>query len=328
VFDSFPVFLQGEKHGTVGVIINGEKLEITTHRRDGEYLDHRRPESVSFSRALADDLSRRDFTVNAMAYSPRTGLVDLFGGVDDAQKGIIRCVGEPSRRFDEDALRILRALRFSSTLGFEIDAETEKAIFKNAHLLKTVSAERIREELEKLVTGRNVKEVVLKYSDVLGTVLSGLDAERFVGLLTDYNDVKIRMSALFCATDVKCINALKFSNENALFYKRVRSLFFESLDLSSYGIKKAVCENTEEAVFTALLLKNESRAAMLLERLISNRECMHKKDMKINGADLISIGFEQGTKMGQVLDLIFDLVLKGELENNKETLIEYAKTQK
>lgn len=327
VFDSFPVFLQGEKHGTVGVIINGEKLEITTHRRDGDYTDHRRPESVTFSRALADDLSRRDFTVNAMAYSPNSGLVDLFDGVSDVESGIIRCVGNPSRRFDEDALRILRALRFSSTLGFKIEENTHKAILENAHLLKAVSAERIREELEKLVTGKNVKEVVLKYSDVLGTVLSGLDAERFVGLLTDCNDVKIRMSALFCATDVKCINALKFSNENALFYKRVRSLFFESLDLSSYGIKKAVSENTEEALSTALLLKNESSAARLLEKLISNGECMHKKDMKINGADLISIGFAQGTKMGQVLDLIFELVLKDELVNEREALIEYAKTK-
>ena len=327
VFEGFPVFLQGEKHGTVGVIIEGEKLEITTHRRDGDYTDHRRPESVTFSRTLADDLSRRDFTVNAMAYSPHSGIVDLFDGREDVERKIIRCVGDPSRRFDEDALRILRAIRFSSTLGFEIEDKTEKAIFENAQLLKTVSAERIREELEKLVMGVNAACVTLKYETVLNTVLQRFDAKTFCTLLPVGNTLKSRMASLFCASSEECISFLKLSNENALFYKRVRRMFFEELDLSEYGMKRLAYKNGEEALLCALFLKGCTEEALILEKLISDGVCMHKRDMMINGDDLISLGFEQGTKMGQVLDSLFELVLKGELANERKVLLEYVKTK-
>ena len=124
----------GLKHGTVTVLLGGLPLEITTYRVDGDYTDHRRPDSVRFTRSLREDLLRRDFTMNALAYNPRTGLVDICGGAEDIARGIVRCVGEPDRRFQEDGLRILRALRFASVLGFQIAPETAAAVHRSGAL--------------------------------------------------------------------------------------------------------------------------------------------------------------------------------------------------
>lgn len=134
--------------------MNKKPYEITAFRRDGDYKDSRHPESVEFVRSLEEDLRRRDFTVNAMAYNAERGTVDLFGGKDDLENGIIRAVGNPDKRFKEDALRIMRAMRFASVLGFEIEKETHDALLKNAWLLKNVSSERICTELFKLLCGK------------------------------------------------------------------------------------------------------------------------------------------------------------------------------
>lgn len=162
------------KHGTVTAIINGESFEITTFRSDGEYKDNRHPENVSFVTDVKTDLARRDFTVNAMAYNENDGLVDVFGGIDDINNKIIRCVGNPDKRFNEDALRIIRALRFSSVLGFEIEENTQKSIFKNKDLLKNIAAERIFVELKKLLCGDNAESVLLKYKEVIAVVVPEL----------------------------------------------------------------------------------------------------------------------------------------------------------
>ncbi len=139
----------GLKHGTVTVMVDHEGFEITTYRIDGDYEDGRHPKEVSFTSDLTQDLCRRDFTVNAMAYHPARGLVDLFGGEEDLKRGLIRCVGDPAERFSEDALRMLRAVRFSAQLGFDIHGETRKAVREMADTIRVVSAERIREELVK-----------------------------------------------------------------------------------------------------------------------------------------------------------------------------------
>lgn len=142
----------GLQHGTVTVLNGKEGFEVTTYRIDGEYRDGRHPESVSFTSNLIEDLKRRDFTINAMAYSAKEGLVDAFDGLGDLQKGVLRCVGDPSERFTEDALRILRAVRFSAQLNFAIEEETKKALAEFAPRLTKVSAERIQVELLKLLT--------------------------------------------------------------------------------------------------------------------------------------------------------------------------------
>lgn len=133
-FNDYKIIPTGLKHGTVTIVIDASQYEITTYRIDGEYEDNRHHKEVSFTSNLKDDLSRRDFTINAMAYSPLIGLIDYFNGQDDLNKKIIKCVGDPNKRFNEDALRILRCLRFSSTYNFSIETKTSKSIHDNAYL--------------------------------------------------------------------------------------------------------------------------------------------------------------------------------------------------
>ena len=161
-------FDTGIEHGTVTVLMNGVGYEVTTYRVDGKYEDGRHPKEVTFTASLEEDLKRRDFTINAMAYNDSRGLVDLFGGEADLQTGIIKAVGNPTERFTEDALRMLRALRFSAQLGFEIEADTYEAIKKLAPTLERISAERIQVEMVKLVTSDHPE----KLRDVYDTGLS------------------------------------------------------------------------------------------------------------------------------------------------------------
>lgn len=176
IFKDYKLIETGIKHGTVTVLINGMPLEITTYRVDGQYSDCRRPDSVSFTGSLREDLARRDFTCNAMAYSPQRGLVDIFGGINDVEARAIRAVGNPDARFQEDPLRIMRALRFSSVLDFDIEPSTAESIRRNAELLHTVSGERLAAELKKLLCGKSVGRVIRDFCGVFGIVVDGLSA--------------------------------------------------------------------------------------------------------------------------------------------------------
>lgn len=173
-FKGFRVIETGIRHGTLTVIVDGMQLEITTYRNDGEYLDNRHPVQVTFSKNIEDDLSRRDFTVNAMAYHPQKGFVDLFGGREDLQNRIIRAVGDAKTRFEEDGLRILRAIRFASVLDFDIAEDTAKAVHACKNLLSGIAAERIREELCKLICGRGAVRILREYIDVISVFLPEL----------------------------------------------------------------------------------------------------------------------------------------------------------
>jgi tRNA nucleotidyltransferase (CCA-adding enzyme) len=164
----------GLRHGTVTAVMDHKPIEITTFRLDGGYTDHRRPDSVTFTGDLAADLSRRDFTVNAMAWHPAKGLADPFHGEADLRSGLLRCVGEPARRFGEDALRILRCLRFASTLGFAVEENTSQALFDLKGALRHVAAERIQSELTKLLCGKNARQILLEYRDIIFAVLPRL----------------------------------------------------------------------------------------------------------------------------------------------------------
>jgi tRNA nucleotidyltransferase (CCA-adding enzyme) len=171
VFNDYKTVDIGAKHGTIAVILENYKIEITTFRSDGDYSDSRRPDNVTFTRDLKTDLSRRDFTVNAMAFSEKTGLVDLFGGEQNLRDNVLRCVGIPEKRFTEDALRIMRALRFMSERGFSCEPETEKALRELKENLKKIAPERIAAEFDRLLLGEYAEEIILKYYDVLGVII-------------------------------------------------------------------------------------------------------------------------------------------------------------
>ncbi len=174
VFSDYRLIETGIKHGTVTVLIDHIPVEVTTYRIDKGYTDGRHPDSVAFTRSLTEDLARRDFTVNAMAYNPKSGIVDPFGGRQDIESKTLRCVGSPEKRFTEDSLRILRGLRFSCTLGFALEENTAKASIACRSLLKNVSAERIFTELSKMLCGENIKEVLLNYTEIFEEILPEL----------------------------------------------------------------------------------------------------------------------------------------------------------
>ncbi len=174
VFRRFRVIKTGLKHGTVTVRANHENVEVTTFRLDGAYTDNRHPDKVTFVSNVAEDLARRDFTINAMAYSPMRGLVDVFGGREDLAAGLVRCVGEPDARFQEDGLRLLRALRFASRFGFALERETAYAIRRNRHLLEGISAERLFKELKGILCGAGVLDVLVGFPEVFGAFMPEL----------------------------------------------------------------------------------------------------------------------------------------------------------
>jgi len=174
VFKDYKTVDIGAKHGTIAVITDDGKIEVTTFRTDGDYSDSRRPDSVVFTKDLKSDLSRRDFTVNAMAFSEKTGIIDLFGGKKDLRDRVLRAVREPEKRFTEDALRIMRALRFMSELGFSCETETGKYLRKLKDKLLLIAPERISAELDKLLTGDYTESIILEYYDVLGVIIPEL----------------------------------------------------------------------------------------------------------------------------------------------------------
>ena len=188
IFADCRVIETGIKHGTVTLLYKGLSTEITTFRVDGAYTDGRHPDSVSFSRNIEDDLSSRDFTMNGIAYNPKIGYVDPFGGKEDIDRGIIRCIGDPDKRFGEDALRVLRALRFSATLGFPIAEETAEAIRAHKRDLRKVSVERIFAELKRLLCGKDVRRTLTEYPEVFAVIIPPLGEMIGYGQGSKYHD--------------------------------------------------------------------------------------------------------------------------------------------
>ena len=174
VFAGEHLVATGKKHGTMTVVLNHEPYEVTTYRVDGAYTDHRHPDAVRFVPELREDLARRDFTVNAMAYDPVCGLQDFFGGQEDLAHRVIRCVGKPEDRLTEDALRILRALRFAAVYGFTLEKETDQAVRRLYPTLSLVAAERIWQELRKLLCGQAALQILLDYPEVFAHLLPPL----------------------------------------------------------------------------------------------------------------------------------------------------------
>lgn len=242
VFGGFRVIDTGFRHGTVTVLTDGEPLEITTYRTESKYSDCRRPDSVAFSKSFSDDVLRRDFTINGIGISADGKLRDEVGGQKDIENKIIRAIGNPTDRFSEDALRILRAVRFASVLGFEIEKNTEKALFNKRNLLKNISAERKREELLKLICGKNAENILLKYRDVISECIPEIQCEFDFGqhnrhhifdvythsvkaMASAKNDANIRMALLL--HDLGKPSTAKYDENGEMHFKHHAAVSFE-----------------------------------------------------------------------------------------------------
>ena len=228
-FAGHTIIETGVRHGTITLRLNHQSFEITTYRIDGIYTDNRHPDKVEFANDLKEDLSRRDFTINAMAYNPKSGVVDFFGSSEDLNYGIIKCVGDAGKRFKEDALRIMRALRLASVLGFSISNDTSKAMFDNAKLLNNIAVERITTELNKLIVGNSARSALLKYIIIITEIIPEIAPT-----------IGFEQNNPYHCHDV--LNHILFSVENALPDVPIR------LAMLFHDIAKPECYTEEDGV--------------------------------------------------------------------------------
>lgn len=320
----------GLKHGTVTVILNGAPFEVTTYRTDGEYKDSRHPESVRFVSSLREDLARRDFTVNALAYNRTDGLKDYFGGAEDIKKGILRAVGEPQRRFDEDALRIMRLFRFASTLDFAPEEHTLSAALTAAPTLKDISAERLYRELLKALCGKS-PHALKPLTSAGGLGFLGLtrtpDYEK-ISLLPK-NEVRLFVLLFSGGAGITALDRLKVSNKTraaadallrlgSMPFPKNRVELKEMLFLT--GERDLACYLSVSAAYG----KDTAEAEKMLEEVTESREPYRISDLKINGSDLIKRGI-CGTAVGKTLEELRRLAVTDPTVNTKSRLLEAAK---
>ena len=339
-------FDTGIAHGTVTVLMDGVGYELTTYRIDGNYSDGRHPDSVSFSKNLSEDLCRRDFTINAMAYSHNKGIVDLFDGRKDLQNGIIRAVGDAKKRFDEDALRMLRAVRFAAQLGFKIDDDTFAAIKEKAKLLSNVSKERIFVELNKSLCGDFAQNIKMVYTSGLyryiGKEFAKLDESIYDFYPRKFPNKKHMYWAVFLENienteavkkilfELKSDNATK--NNTYLLVKELKNPLPSSDEDIRWSLHRIgadlFCDYIE-------ILKTDKKNKDILDKIdtIEDRYSQILKEnhayeismLDITGKDLMDIGISKGPKIGEVLEFLLKKVIENPMNNEKSSLLRLAK---
>lgn len=337
----------GLKHGTVTVLRDHVGYEITTYRIDGEYEDGRHPKEVAFTTELREDLRRRDFTINAMAYSHETGIVDEFGGMEDLKNGIVRCVGDARERFTEDALRILRAIRFSAQLDFSVEEKTFQALHEIAPNLAHVSKERIQVELTKTLLSGRPERILMVEQTGMSPYISGHFPEAFSGTEEERRrlslaaglpkDRALRWAAFLAGVDeqtaFRILKELKMDNDTINRGKTLVQWFRSELSQEPAGLRRAM-SSMEDSLFDLLL---EMREALLPERseeirslreaveaIRSRGDCIRMRDLAVTGNDLIRSGIRPGPGLGRILDTLFSHVLEEPQNNRREWLLDMA----
>lgn len=321
----------GIKHGTVTVIINGVPNEVTTYRTDGEYRDHRRPDSVIFVKSLREDLARRDFTVNAMAYNQKDGLKDFFGGREDIENRILRAVGEPGRRFYEDALRIMRLFRFSSVLGFDIEENTLKAALGYAPTLKSVSTERIYSELLKTLCGKN-PAALKPLTDIGGLGFLGVNTSPDYGILPLLDSADTKLFAFLYSGGAEVTAALDFlrvPNKTKKAAQDMLTLLNMPFPKTKPEIKEMLYLTSPPSAenyfdYRSAYGKDCAAARDMLTEIIKNGEPYRISDLKIGGKDLKKCGIS-GRAIGETLEKLRRSVLKNPELNTRSELIKAVK---
>ena len=342
----------GLKHGTVTVLKDGEGYEITTYRIDGEYEDGRHPKTVVFTPDLKEDLRRRDFTINAMAYSHETGIVDIFGGIEDLSGKIVRCVGDAMERFTEDALRILRAVRFSAQLGFTIEENTCSALSVIAPNLGRISRERIQVEIIKILLSPHPEQILMVKETGMAPYISGGFQAVFESLEQKYGEAcsgKIKAAAelerdkalrltVFLhpvgeAAAVKVLRELKLDNDTI---ERVGTLvrwLLKTLATDRPGLRRVMSSMSDQAFDDLLILKavifpeeksQVDEIRVLGESIRADGDCIRRSDLAVDGNDLMDIGMKPGKQLGDKLTELFGLVLDRPELNNKKNLLSAA----
>ncbi|MBQ2829722.1 MAG: tRNA nucleotidyltransferase [Oscillospiraceae bacterium] len=377
----------GLRHGTVTVVCEGKCVEVTTFRCDGAYRDGRHPESVRFTRDIEKDLARRDFTINAMAMAADGTLVDPFGGQEDLARGVLRCVGSPEVRFSEDALRILRALRFAAVCGFSIEAETAAALHEKRELLSGLAAERVFHEMTRTVCGRHVCNVLLEYADVFGVWIPeilpciGFDQKSRFHIYDVWEHTVRAMAAAPCAAALRwhllfhdlgkpasftldelgrghtyghtavsarmaapIMERLRFPNDLRRQIETLLSWHDRQFSPTRAQVLRVLSEIGAEAFFDLLDAKCADNAAkrpegleaaqkpwedarLLGRELLDEGACFTLSQLAVDGNDAVSLGFS-GRAVGEALRAALDAVMRGEVENERKTLLRFLASGK
>ncbi len=347
IFQSEKIILTGIKHGTVTVIIDDVPLEITTFRIDGEYKDNRHPERVTFSANIEDDLSRRDFSVNAMAYNPNPGLIDPFGGQKDLKCGIIRAVGDPKVRFSEDSLRIIRAIRFAAQIDFEIEIKTFRAMKTCAKLLGNISAERITSEFSKTLISNAPGNILNKTFDITSRLFFGEtsknDFVEFAKILDNIPcDTGLRLAAylIWAASrlDKDCLTLARNFFDRMKFPNKVKSVVLSVLSHwngplpdDKISVRKMILQTGFDTFQNLLTLKSifdpeqATPAKTIFDEITSNGDCLSYKQLDITGNDLKNTLGLSGSMIGTALNELLVAVIEERCENKKDTLLNYLK---
>lgn len=352
--EGYKVYETGIKHGTVSVAYNGNIYEITTYRIDGSYTDSRHPDCVEFTDNITLDLSRRDFTINAMAMDREGNIVDPFGGREDIENKVIRCVGKASERFSEDALRILRAMRFAATLDFEIDDEAMMSMKLCGHLIPNIAGERIFTEMCKMISGSKAAEVIYRCADIIEWILFPASFTRNLlnyeiwdvmgSMLSLRDDTVLRISALICMCGKNqngainmsrlFVERMKTDKNTAVAIKYITSAVFEPLPMEKSKIHREMAKWGEKNFLAVLEIKE---MMVMLDALpfdkhlveifdictdiIDGGGCMPLSALAVNGNDLLGVGIERSPKTGEILNFLLDEVVDEKVSNRKDELL-------
>ena len=350
IFKDFKCIETGIEHGTVSVLMEDEIFEITTYRIEGEYKDHRRPDKVDFTDRLEEDLKRRDFTINAMAYNEKKGLIDLFGGKEDLNNKIIKTVGNPYDRFNEDGLRMIRAIRFSSKLNFTIEKETLKAIYDKSFIINNISLERITDEFTKIILSDKPENIKYLFETKLLKYLNISNEDDIGKLKQFYNEIVIlkkinknlekRLALLDYIVEKNNINCKSFCNE-LIYSKKIIKNYniiltllknIEIDHLNKVEIKKILSEVDrnllEEYLDISRIIYDKEKKVDeiidILSEIEENNECYIIKNLKVNGRDIMSLGYKN-KEVGEVLNYLLEIVIEDYTLNKKDVLIKKIK---
>ena len=336
VFRSYHTIRTGLQHGTLTVMNHHYPVEITTYRKDTGYKDHRHPDQVIFTSALKEDCMRRDFTVNALCFHPDTGIIDFFGGQEDLKNRIIRCIGSAEDRFNEDALRILRAIRFSSRLDFRIEEKTAEAVIKLKRSLVYISRERIHDEFNGILEGKGCAKLLDAYRSVIEEFIPGLKslsaeqwAEHMACIDRSPCSYTVRAATLLrTMPDPKGIlQELKYSGQEI---RTVTDMIRNaSLDLSSRASVRQALRILSVPFADYVQFRKACDPALdtdavlaLYDIIRTNNDACTLKDLDINGTDLKEAGFS-GKQIGTALNFLLDQVIEEKVPNKKEALLAY-----
>ncbi len=338
VFHDFRTIETGIQHGTLTVMSDHHPVEITTYRKDAGYSDHRHPDRVEFTDALKEDCARRDFTINAMACGTDGKIHDFFNGREDLENRLIRCIGIPQERFDEDALRILRALRFAARLGFSIDEKTSDALLSCRALLNFISMERIRDELMGLLEAPGAPALFEQYIKVFETIIPELkdcpDTEKevmFRRLANSVTDPLIRVALILCSLrdPAQIMKRMKFSNHETDIVMNLLNLKERNTDTSS-DIRRIIRDLKTEferfARFVCAMDESKNYAAIMKmhEDIINAQQCCTLRQLAVKGNDLVQAGLK-GRQISEALDLLLEEVIDMKLPNDRTALLDYLK---